>query len=116
MKKLIFIIIIIAFVILIISIFFNEKEKSNNFLLERGLKAAEAMTLRNLPSTFSPDSVKILFRSTINKIRTGNIDRLEFKKFLSNFRVYLKDNKLDSIEVKNLLKELNKLNGSVTKE
>lgn len=111
MKKIMVIaaILIIA-VIVIISIFiFTNRSKIASVPIERGFGAVERMALMNRPQSISQDSVRTVFTNTVNRIKTGEVNQLELKKVLSNLRVSLSDNKLDSLEVINLLNEMNQL-------
>ncbi len=70
----------------------------------------ETAVVSSLPVSVSKDSVHVLFQSTLDKIKSSDIDAEELQKLMSTFQAGMADKQLDSLEVSGILEGLKKLN------
>ncbi|MBC8184179.1 hypothetical protein H8E88_24055 [candidate division KSB1 bacterium] len=76
---------------------------------EKSLQIARSQVEKALPETYPADKIKKEFDAVLGKAKAGQINSGELKNFLLWLPTKLKNTKLDSIEVDNLITRLHKI-------
>ncbi|MFQ5636596.1 MAG: hypothetical protein ACE5IR_01210 [bacterium] len=118
MKKFLLITVIVIVAVILIGgiLIYVNKDKLTSFAVEKSVGAIEEMVMPNLPASVSQDSAKAIFSNAVDKLKTGEVKPPELQKVVSLFQSSMSDNKLDSLEVVNLLDGVNQLGGSVAEK
>ena len=111
MKKFLIIaaIVVVVVIIVLIILLATKGKQMMDLAVDRGLGAMEQMMIANRPSSVSEDSIKTVLDATIEKIRFGDADPKNVRMLMMKFQGYLDDKSLDSLEVKSMLEEMNRL-------
>jgi hypothetical protein len=110
MKKGCIILIIIAVIIVIgAALLWINKDKIINFAMEKSFEAMEKAVVTNLPVSVSQDSARVLFDRTFEKIKSREIDSQGLRDLMLKFQSGMRDRKLDSLEVSDILQDLKKI-------
>jgi len=114
MKKF-FLIAAIVVVVLILAgaayVYIN-KDKILNYAVDTAVTTMESKVISSLPASMSQDSVKAVFDNTLSKIKDGTIDKQELQGIILSFRNASKDNKLDSLEITEIIQKMKDLSTS----
>jgi hypothetical protein len=111
MKKGCIILIIIAAIIIIgAGLLWINKDKIINFAVKKGVEVMENAVVSSLPVSVSQDSVRVLFKKTMDKITASEISGEDLRELLTTFQQSMQDKKLDSLEVNTILQGLKKIN------
>jgi len=115
MKKFfLFLGILILAVVLIGGVYvYLNKDRLAGMAMEKSVSTMENVVLKNLPSSVSPDSARSIFAHSLEKIKAGQADNQEMQKLALMFQSSYNDKTLDSLEVVNLLSEMDKLGSGI---
>jgi hypothetical protein len=111
MKKILLIVVLVILVVIVggFGYLYMNRAKIMNFALEKGLPQIENMVVANLPAGESKEQVHHEFEKALANFKAGKYDEKELQTLLLNFQTAIKDKKLDTDEVKQLLESVRKL-------
>ena len=108
MKKFLLIVLILFILIVVIGGLFicTQKDKLAGYAIEKILDARKSEIVASLPASVKSDSARVILDGVLEKVKTGEIDKLELQLLATNFQQILADNKIDSTEAEKLLQTL----------
>jgi hypothetical protein len=111
MKKFLIIaaIVVVVIVIVIVVIFLTKGKQFMELAIDKGFNNVESMMVANRPASIPEDSIRTVVSSTADKIKSGEVSPQEFQAIMLHYRECLEDEQLDSLEVIDLLEEMNDL-------
>ena len=104
---------IVGLVVLVgaILLYFN-RDKIASYAMDRALYKVEGQVLQNLPDHRAADSVKSDFAALHERLKSGTMKAEDIKDLAAMFYSDYKDEKLDTLEVRQLMEQVHKLVGS----
>ena len=111
MKKVLLIIggVVVGIIIIAAVLFYLNKDKIAQKGVDMIFQSMEQMITANLPQDVAQDSVKTMISTIKSKILTKEIDMYELQNLMIHFKESMNNNELDSLEVKSLIEQMNKL-------
>lgn len=111
MKKFLIVaaIVVVVIVIVIVIIFLTKGKQILELAIDKGFSTMESMMVANRPTSIPEDSIRTVMNSTADKIKSGEVDPQEFQAIMLRYHECLEDEQLDSLEVMDLLEEMNDL-------
>jgi hypothetical protein len=91
-----------------ILLYFN-RDKIAGFAMDRALKSVEGHVIAELPQGLSPDSVRAEFESLHRLLQSGTVTVDEIKDLAATYYTSMKDDRLDSAEVRQLVVNVREL-------
>jgi hypothetical protein len=111
MKKFLIIVAVVV-VVIIIAVVILIATRGKQFMdmaVERGFGTMETMMVANRPESIPEDSIRTVVSSTIEKIKSGELEGPQVQAMMMTFRDCMDDKKIDSLEVITLLEEMERL-------
>ena len=101
---------VIGLVILVAAIllYFN-RDKIASFAMDRALTSVEGRLIAELPAGMAPDSVRAEFASLHTLLASGSVTADEIKDLAATYYGAMKDERLDSAEVRQMVEQVKKL-------
>jgi hypothetical protein len=89
-------------------LYFN-RDRIANFAMDRALKMVEGRVIAELPAGISADSIKTEFEALHKLLQSGSVSIDEIKTLATDYQEKMKDERLDSAEVKKLVADVKEL-------
>ncbi len=100
-------ILVIIFIVIIALIFlYTNRGRIVNWAVEKSFGTMEKTVMDNRPRSIPPDSISTLFDRAEASLKSGEADQEKMQVLIDDFRNSLEDKELDSLEVHNILKNL----------
>jgi len=100
---------VLILIVVAVAYLYVNRAKLADLMIEKSLPQVESLILKELPSSIAKEQVHEDFTKLVAKFKAGQIDSAEVKKMALEFKNALRDEKLDSTEVKALLDHLHLL-------
>ena len=89
-------------------LYFN-RDKIASYAMDRALSKVEGQVLQNLPGHNAVDTVKKDFAALHERLQSGNMKAEDIKDLAAMFYSNYRDEKLDSVEVRQLVEQVHRL-------
>jgi len=107
MKKfLTFLIILIIVIAVIWTVIYINKGRIMNFAIDKLVTQMQASINRELPKTISKEQVNTLISTFAEKLKEDTVNKEKLKDVTDYYKESLRDGKIDSLEVIQLIKKL----------
>jgi hypothetical protein len=101
---------IVGLVILVAAILlYFRRDQIASYAMGRALTSVEGRVMAELPAGLSPDSVRAEFESLHKLLQSGTVSAEEIKDLAATYYTSMKDDRLDSSEVKQLVVQVRAL-------
>jgi hypothetical protein len=89
-------------------LYFN-RDRIANFAMDRALKMVEGRVVAELPAGISADSIRTEFDALHRLLQSGSVSIDEIKTLAKEYQDKMKDERLDSVEVRQLVADVKQL-------
>lgn len=90
----------------LVVVYWYVRPKDDTLLYKQSLVLFKRESLAQLPVGYSPEGAARLFDQAIQQLESGVYENAELDKLTSNLAAVLKDHRLDSLEIRLLLQNL----------
>jgi hypothetical protein len=88
---------------------YANRDKISSFAMDRALTKIEPQVLQSLPAAKDADEAKAGFAALHDRLRSGDVRSDEIKELAAMFYNSYKDERLDSVEVRQIVDQVQKL-------